>query len=51
MGTRNNHEKRDDVLSHLSEIEYRTLACSSAAEARMAERHLKRAGRKYRFGT
>lgn len=40
-GTRNNAAKRDYVLAHLGEIEYRTLACGSRREAAQLERERK----------
>jgi Nuclease subunit of the excinuclease complex len=50
-GTRRNAEKREYVLRHIAEIEYRTLACSSSAEAADIERELKRSQTAYHFGT
>src|SRR6266850_30 len=47
-GTRNNQEKRDCVLKYLGRIEYRTLACDTTREARIAERKL-RSQNKYLF--
>ena len=37
-GTRNNTEKRNFVLKHLSSIEYRTCACATKAEAQSLEK-------------
>lgn len=49
-GKRDNKEKRDYVLKHLAEIEYRTLACQSAGEADASERSLKQNRSSYLFG-
>jgi hypothetical protein len=40
-GTRNNSGKRKYVLENLGKIEYRTLACSSPAEAKAQEQKLR----------
>lgn len=48
-GTRNNVDKRDYVLTHIAEIEYRTLACSSPQEADTVERKLKKDSADYLF--
>ena len=37
QGTRNNADKRQYVLAHLSEVEYRCMACASAEEAKALE--------------
>lgn len=39
-GNRNNVAKRDYVLRHIDDIEYRTLACASASEAKSIEKLL-----------
>lgn len=48
-GTRNNLLKREFVLQHLNDIEYRTMACSTRPEAAHLERRLPR--QSYRFRT
>lgn len=51
-GTRNNEAKRRYVLDHIADIEYRTLACATRAEAAEVERAIKRErGHEYRFAT
>jgi hypothetical protein len=50
QGHRSNEEKRKYVLAHIDDIEYRTLACADANEARQIERDLKANGR-YKFST
>lgn len=51
-GTRDNARKRQYVLRHLSDIEYRTLACKTREEAAEEERAIKRtSGHEYRFDT
>jgi hypothetical protein len=50
-GTRNNDGKRKYIEQHLSEIEYRTLACRSRQEAAEQERSLRANRSKYRFQT
>jgi len=47
-GTRYNEKKRDYVFTHLGRIEYRTLACKTADEARIEEGKLPLQG-KYLF--
>lgn len=47
-GTRNAGDKRDYVLDHIGEIEYRTLACTSREEAAAIERQML-AAQGYRF--
>lgn len=37
QGTRNNANKRQYVLAHLADVEYRYMVCASAAEARAFE--------------
>jgi hypothetical protein len=49
-GTRNNADKRAYVKGHLSDLEYRTLPCLTAQEAKDIERKLKRNARHYVFG-
>ncbi|MXW92110.1 MAG: hypothetical protein F4114_00115 [Rhodospirillaceae bacterium] len=49
-GTRNNLAKREYVLKHLAEIDYRTMACADEAAALAAEANL-RSSNKYRFPT
>lgn len=50
QGHRNNEEKREYVLAHIDDIEYRTLACIDVAEAKQIERDLRTNGR-YKFST
>jgi hypothetical protein len=50
-GTRNNQSKRKYVFAHLGEVEYRTLACASAADADRREKELKGNGSRYLFRT
>lgn len=50
-GTRNNSPKREYVLAHLPDIEYRTKACSSHDEAKAEESLLKKNRHLYRFNT
>ena len=51
-GTRNNSRKRNYLLRHLSDIEYRTCACKSREEAADIERDIKRTkGHLYTFNT
>jgi hypothetical protein len=40
-GTRNNESKRNYLLKHLSDIEYRTCACETREEAAEIEREIK----------
>lgn len=49
-GTRNNSAKRNYVLKHLADMEYRCLACKSRTDARVVEDDL-RGKNKYRFPT
>ncbi len=49
-GTRNNSAKRDYVLGHLKELEYRCRACKSRPDAAIAERST-RGECVYRFTT
>jgi hypothetical protein len=49
-GTRKNSAKRKLVLENLGRLEYRTLACSTPAEARAEERKL-RGQKGYLFST
>ena len=49
-GTRDNAGKRDHVLKHLADMEYRTKACTDERAALTEERKL-RAANTYRFGT
>ena len=44
QGTRNNAEKREYVLKHLSHIEYRTVSCKDSDEAKKLEAELRRKG-------
>lgn len=46
-GTRKSDRKRADVLKHLDQLEYRTLACRDDEEARDEENKLKARGRDY----
>jgi hypothetical protein len=39
-GTRRNQAKREYVLEHIEDIEYRTLACTDKEEAKQVEREL-----------
>jgi hypothetical protein len=48
-GTRKNKEKRAFVEEHLSELEYRTIACSTLKEAVAVERSLKARASDYIF--
>jgi hypothetical protein len=50
-GTRNNSAKRDYLLEHLDDIEYRTHPCNTRAEAATIERQLKATTPAYRFNT
>jgi hypothetical protein len=50
-GTRNNTTKRNYVLAHCDDIEYRTLATATVEEARSIEAHLKAVGDNYVFAT
>jgi len=50
-GTRNNSRKRGYIFDHLSNIEYRTLACSTREEAQECERHLIANRTVYTFST
>lgn len=50
-GTRNNEGKRRYVLENLANIQYRTLACMTAAEAGRLEQELKAARSAYLFAT
>lgn len=50
-GTRNNESKRQYILEHLAVIEYRTIACSSAHDARTIETQMKKHKEKYIFKT
>jgi hypothetical protein len=51
-GTRNNERKRNFLLRHLSDIEYRTCACTTREEAADIERDIKREkGHLYTFDT
>jgi hypothetical protein len=50
-GTRNNQNKRQYVLEHIENIEYRTLACSTAEEAKQRELRLKENRTAYKFPT
>ena len=49
-GTRNNSEKREYVAKHLADIEYRTRACRTDAEAKTLEGQL-RNSRTYTYQT
>ena len=49
-GTRNNSAKREYVLSHIAEVEYRCLPCEPRDEAKATEGTL-RAKNQYRFPT
>jgi hypothetical protein len=50
-GTRNNLQKREYILAHLGELEYRTLACPTRRQAQECERKLKESKSKYEFQT
>lgn len=50
-GTRNNSKKREYVLKHCSDIEYRTVACRSVEEAKARESELRQSAADYEFGT
>jgi len=50
-GSRRNDRKRSYVLEYLRDIEYRTLACASAAEATEIERQMMRNRVLYLFGS
>lgn len=49
-GTRNNSNKREYLLKHLKDIEYRTLPCTTRDQAAQAERELL-TSQPYRFPT
>lgn len=49
-GTRNNNEKRDYVLRHIDDIEYRCMACESGERAKEIEKEMKKTGH-YLFNT
>ena len=51
QGTRNNARKRDYVLAHLDEVEYRTLSCKTEADAKVEESRLRLKSREYKFDT
>lgn len=46
-GTRNNAKKRECVLGELADLEYRTVAFASKAEAKAFEKTLRRSGYRY----
>jgi hypothetical protein len=48
-GNRHNSKKRQYVLEHLKDIEYRTLACQNDTQASEEERNLKYSGKSYLF--
>lgn len=50
-GTRNNSDKRAYCLEHLADVEYRTMATRSRADAAERENELKKAKAHYVFGT
>jgi hypothetical protein len=50
-GTRNNNQKREYVLSHLEEIEYRTLASATKVEAKVCEQEMWHRRSEYLFQT
>jgi hypothetical protein len=50
-GTRTNKEKREYVLRHILDIEYRSMACDSEKTAKVQEKKLKNGSKKYRFPT
>jgi len=50
QGTRKNQGKRDYVMEHLTQLEYRCCACDTEAEARSVETRLK-LDATYRFPT
>ncbi|MFG0299099.1 MAG: hypothetical protein ACF8K1_05805, partial [Phycisphaerales bacterium JB047] len=51
-GTRNNNRKREYLLRHLRDIEYRTCPCKTRNEAADIEREIKCArGHLYTFNT
>ncbi len=51
-GTRNNSAKREYLLKHLDDIEYRTHPCTSREEAADIERHIRHTlGGRYIFNT
>jgi hypothetical protein len=51
VGRRDNSEKRDYVLRHYADIEYRTLECESKSDALAAQNSLLRSDRTYMFPT
>tara|TARA_R110002111_G_scaffold10415_1_gene33612 strand:+ start:42908 stop:43264 length:357 start_codon:yes stop_codon:yes gene_type:complete len=52
VGIRNNNAKRDYVLEHIDDIEYRTCACNTRQEAADIEREIKQTlGDQYEFNT
>ena len=48
-GTRNNAAKREYVMAHVAEIEYRTIPFSTCKEAKEFEKELKSKHGPYRF--
>lgn len=50
IGTRNNLAKREYVLQHIADVEFRTVKCASRAEAIAFENELK-AARNHLFNT
>ena len=50
-GKRKNREKREYVLEHLPDIEYRTKGCADKQAAMAEERRLRGAASEYRFRT
>lgn len=50
-GTRSNSRKRDYILKHLHDIEYRTYPCADKNEAKLHEKKLKAQKALYVFPT
>jgi len=50
-GTRNNSAKREYLLEHIEDIEYRTLPCATREDAAAIERKHKQGELNYRFST
>lgn len=50
-GTRRNQSKREYILEHLADIEYRTVPCATEQEAAQKERGLRVRNKEYIFST
>jgi hypothetical protein len=51
VGTRKSKDKKDDVLEHLDDVEYRTIATASVDEAVAIENVLKKSKQTYKHNT